>query len=242
MHQLGALLFKLDACMHQGGRQDVERVDQYQEPPLEPGLYVPRPRVTLFSHHGYLAHDVYPEGVADVVGYWAEDRILGGVAVFDRAAEERAPQEPPNVYFNACREHVTYRYFQLRDEQQQAMVDFLLAEDASRAQSPLPIIGDLNNRVRVDAHKAILHRRIYRDIWERVPPTPEQASFLDRRPQNGFDYPEHRDLLKSVNRTLGIQPPPRESREQDSGRAGPDDAKDAGSSGTGPTSGQNKDD
>src|SRR5690606_28522624 len=106
---------------------------------------------------------VYPESVADVVGYWAEDRILGGVAVFDRPAEERTPQQPPNVYLNACRDRVTYRYFQLRDEQQQAMVDFLLAEDTTgnRAQSPLPIIGDLSNRVRVDAHRAIMHRRIY---------------------------------------------------------------------------------
>ena len=231
MHQLGALLFRLDACMHQGGRQDVERADQYQEPPLAPGLFVPRPRVTLFSHHGYLAHDVYPEGVADVVGYWAEDRILGGVAVFDRAAEERAPLQPPNIYLNACRDHVTYRYFQLRDEQQQAMVDFFLAEDANRSPSPLPIIGDLSNRVRVDAHKAILHRRIYRDIWERVPPTPEQSRFLDGRPQNEFDYPENRGSLESINRTLGIRPPP----HAESGRPEPDDAP-------GPTSGQSRDD
>lgn len=132
MHQLGALLLRLDVYMHQGGRQDAERVHQHQEPPLGLDFFVPRPRVTLFSHHGYLAHDIYREGVADVVGYWAEDRILGGMAVFGRAAEQRAPQQPLNLHFNACREYVTYRYYQLRDEQQQAIADFFLAENASR--------------------------------------------------------------------------------------------------------------
>lgn len=236
MHQLGVLLFKLDACMHQGGRRDVERVTLYQEPPLEPGLFVPRPRVTLFSHHGYLAHDVYPEGIADIVGYWAEDRILGGVTVFDRPAEERTPQQPPNVYFNACRDDVTYRYFQLRDEQQQAVVDFFLADNASQTPYPLPIIGDRNNRVSVDSHIAILHRHIYRDIWERKPPGQEQVRAWERRPQNEFDYPEHRDLLDAVNRTLGLQPFPPESDGQSSSPHEHDEAKGSGSVGAVPGS------
>ncbi|KAH6886828.1 hypothetical protein B0T10DRAFT_607695 [Thelonectria olida] len=35
----------------------------------------------------YLNADVYPEGIADTVGTWAEDRVVGGVALFDRSAE-----------------------------------------------------------------------------------------------------------------------------------------------------------
>jgi hypothetical protein len=229
MHELGALLFNLDICMHQGGRREVHRVTQYQEP-AEPG-YAPDPApATLFGHHGYVHHDVYPAGVADIVGYWAEDRILGGVAVFDRPAEERSPQEPPNVYLNGCRFKATYRYFQLLDEQQQFLVDFFLAEHVSRAYCPLPIMVSKSNRVRVDFHEAILHRFIHRDVWECKPPSPEFVAFWGRRPQGEFDYPEHRDLLESVNRILGLQPPPYE----DSGRAEPDDAEDPGSSGTAP--------
>jgi hypothetical protein len=29
-------------------------------------------------------YDQYPDGLADVAGYWAEDRIFGGVVLFDR--------------------------------------------------------------------------------------------------------------------------------------------------------------
>jgi hypothetical protein len=31
-----------------------------------------------------MEHAQYPEGIADMVGYWAKDRILGGVVLFDR--------------------------------------------------------------------------------------------------------------------------------------------------------------
>jgi hypothetical protein len=212
MHQLGVFLYNLDICMHRGGRREVHRVTQYEEP-AQPGYAVDPAPATLFGHHGYPYHDVYPGGVADIVGYWVEDRILGGVAVFDRPAEERTPQQPPNGYFNACRRKATHRYFQLLDEQQQSLVDFFLAEDVSRVHCPLPIMVSKSNRVRVDFHEAILHRLIHRDIWESKPPSKEDVAFWGRRPQNEFDYPENRDLLESVNRTPGIQP---ETRGQDS--------------------------
>lgn len=113
--------------MHKG---DVESIDQWDEKPA--GLIqigeLPPPRPTLFNHFGYLDHDIYPNGVADMVGYWAENRILGGVTVFDRLAKERAPQFPPNVYFFSCRQQATTRYYQLRDDQQQRLLNFLLAK------------------------------------------------------------------------------------------------------------------
>ena len=40
--------------------------------------------LTLFWHAWYHDYDQYPEGLADVVGYWAEARIFGGVVLFDR--------------------------------------------------------------------------------------------------------------------------------------------------------------
>jgi len=220
MHQLGALLFNINERMHNGGRHDIERITRYREPPSSPGGVVAHLRATLFSHHGYLADDIYPEGVADVVGYWAEDRILGGVTVFDRPAEQRTPGEPPNAWFYGCRENVTYRYFQLLDEQQQAMVGFFLADNPSQATCPLPIIGDKNNRVRVDFWTALTERFIYRDIWERKPPTNESIRFWQRRPQNEFDYPEHRTLLEAVNKRLGIPPPSEQDRDVE-GRCDP---------------------
>lgn len=53
-------------------------------------------RPTLFSHHAHLDADVYPEDVADVAGYCADDCILGGVAVFDRRREGLTTLQVPN--------------------------------------------------------------------------------------------------------------------------------------------------
>ncbi|KAK4040822.1 hypothetical protein C8A01DRAFT_35194 [Parachaetomium inaequale] len=202
VHQLGALLFNLDVCMHRGGRPDIDRVTQFEEPPLMPG-WVEYPRRSPC--------------IADIVGYWAEDRIFGGVAVFDRPAEARGPQQPPNVYFNSPRRVVTFRYTQLLDEQQQSMVDFFLSENSSEENCPLPVLTDKRNRVRVDFDKAIMHRMIHRDAWECMPPSEEALRLHNKRPQNEFDYPEHRDLLEAVNRQLGIPPPKRHGGAQNGG-------------------------
>jgi hypothetical protein len=194
MHQIGTLLFQLELRMHDG---DIKRIDQWSEesPSGERGLPL---RPTLFSHHGYLDHDVYPDGVADVVGYWAEDRILGGVAVFDRASEQLAPQFPPNVYFHSCRQRATHRYYQLRDDQQQALLDFLLAENPAPSAAPIPILADDGNVVRVDQEQA-LARQLYRDVWERKPPTREYLKLVSSRPRSTVDYPEYKAFIKHIN-------------------------------------------
>lgn len=68
----------------------------------------------------------------------------------------------PNVYFHACHYGVTKRIFQLRDEQQQALTKFLLANIATppSGHCPLPIFGDGQNRVRIDVHE-FSYCRIY---------------------------------------------------------------------------------
>jgi len=201
MHEIGALLFQLGLRMHHG---DIVSIDQWNENPRGVAWVDIPPRVTLFSHHGYLAHDVYPDGVADIVGYWAEDHILGGVTVFDRQAEQRASRYPPNVYFHSCRAGVTNRYYQLRDEQQQALLEFLLADTQSdnSPTSLLPIVADKSNTVRVDEEKAIFSH-FYRDIWERKPPTQEYLKFLERAPKSVGDYPEYEAFFTHLNTNFG---------------------------------------
>lgn len=44
----------------------------------------PKPPETLFYHSEYKNKGAYPDGISDVVGYWAENRILGGVVLFGR--------------------------------------------------------------------------------------------------------------------------------------------------------------
>ncbi|KAM0425393.1 hypothetical protein ACHAPT_009450 [Fusarium lateritium] len=203
LHQIGVLLFQLDLRMHQG---NVDSIVNWRMPPVEGLVDVP-PRPTLFSHHAYLDADIYPEGVANIVGYWAEDRILGGVAVFDRGAEDLAAM--PNIYFHSCRRRQTHRVYQLRDEQQDALFRFLCAETDSPPPdpNPLPVLSGAQNRVRVDSEVAITHHSIYRDVWERKPITMEEALTLERRPKSDLDYPELAEEVFRINKQLGISLP-----------------------------------
>jgi hypothetical protein len=43
---------------------------------------------SAFFHTSYTCFDQYPRGLVDVVGYWAEGQIFGGVVVFDRGETE----------------------------------------------------------------------------------------------------------------------------------------------------------
>jgi len=55
-------------------------------PELSPGLILPPtpPLLAAFFHPYYQNSEQYPDGVADMVGYWAEYRLFGGVVLFDR--------------------------------------------------------------------------------------------------------------------------------------------------------------
>ncbi|KAF7551960.1 hypothetical protein G7046_g7564 [Stylonectria norvegica] len=89
LHQIGVLLFQLDLRMLRG---DIDGVLNWARPG-------DKPPPSLFAHGGHIDDDVYPEGVADMVGYWADPRILGGVALFDRS--KVAVDDLPNVYFHS---------------------------------------------------------------------------------------------------------------------------------------------
>ncbi|POR33444.1 Uncharacterized protein TPAR_06377 [Tolypocladium paradoxum] len=133
---------------------------------------------TLFQHPWYCYYDQYPQGVSDGVGYWAEARILGGVVLFDRRDPEADDGAEPNaIYFHSDRYQVTYRIYQLTDGQRQLLLNFLQSQDI-RPASPLPILCGDDNRIRVDPEEPIGETKIYRDIWERKPLTPNDP---DRR-------------------------------------------------------------
>jgi len=147
----------------------------------------------MFTHPDFIAVEQYPNGVADTVGYWAENRILGGVAIFDRSRDWNDDVPEPNVYFQCSRRRVTYRICQLLDDQQQMLMDFLLASDGvAVTPCPLPILPGAENRVRIDPVDAIPIRQVYRDVWEREPlRLPLYTGRLyDRCVVSSLDYPE----------------------------------------------------
>jgi hypothetical protein len=92
VHQLGVYLFQNIESLHKG-----EGVECWKPPPRWEEVYGSEPESksvlrewpcepfpTLFCMKHYYRYKKYPDGLADVVGYWVEDRILGGVTLFDR--------------------------------------------------------------------------------------------------------------------------------------------------------------
>ena len=82
VHDIAAQLFMLDTSLHK------DDGIAFWVPPEDDTVFwshFPKgPPPTLFRHEWYGDCDQYPDGVADMVGYWAEGRILGGVVLFDR--------------------------------------------------------------------------------------------------------------------------------------------------------------
>ncbi|KAK5662340.1 hypothetical protein OQA88_8249 [Cercophora sp. LCS_1] len=80
-HNIAVYLWNLDDGIHKHQVYEDWRDKPGQE--LLGRLIVYRGH-TPFYHNNYQDFDQYPNGLADLVGYWAEARIFGGVILFDR--------------------------------------------------------------------------------------------------------------------------------------------------------------
>ncbi|KAL1882860.1 hypothetical protein Daus18300_000498 [Diaporthe australafricana] len=140
-HEVAKYLYKLDSKGH-------------QDDDLPP---------TFFKHAYYFDYEQYPDGVVDMVGYWAESRILGGVILFDRKTEPASDA----VFIHPDREEATYRICELTGEQKTSLVRFLLAPLSENLRCPLPIASGAENTHRIDPEEPISWTGIYRDAWER---------------------------------------------------------------------------
>ncbi len=164
----------------------MEQVTSWESDPWGFGLHAHlRPGPTLLNHVAYNASDRYPDKDADIVGYWAENRVLGGVVIFDRSeswGDDDEGRPEPNVYLHSDRSGVTFRVWQLLDEQQQALVHFLTSP-AAAGTGPFPLSASEKNLKRFDPGIATRHK-VYRDIWERAE-TVETGCV-----RNALDYPE----------------------------------------------------
>lgn len=84
IHQIAVQIHHMRSDLH---KDDGILSFVYVPTDLLPGIrYKKEPPITFFEHHGFRDHDQYPQGVADMVGYWAENRILGGVVLYDRGS------------------------------------------------------------------------------------------------------------------------------------------------------------
>ena len=175
-------IFELDISLHKN-----DGITEWT-PPESKKLWWSRrpdgPEPTLFCHPWYTSYERYPKGVADMIGYWAENRILGGVVLFDRRDQGTSPDVDSNaVYFHSSQVDTTYRIYQLLSEQKPLLISFLTA-DLPLSTHPLPILGDESNRIRIDPEESTTSTGIYRDTWDRKELSPEEE---DRRLHCCFD-------------------------------------------------------
>lgn len=83
-HDIAATLWSLDDGAHKQAELETWLTSRLESGPLDEDEEFNLPPHTWFWHGGYVHHTQYPKGVADVVGYWAETQIFGGVVLFDR--------------------------------------------------------------------------------------------------------------------------------------------------------------
>ncbi|KAL1882967.1 hypothetical protein Daus18300_000605 [Diaporthe australafricana] len=209
IHQMAVLLYENNPDLSPESSSAVHRVHVW-EPPKGPDsewntwwqFHPHGPPPTLFHHTWYINHDHYPDGAADVAGYWAESRIIGGVVLFDRSGSD-----PDAVYLHPDRDQVTYRISKLTDEQKVTLVDFLTINRSQdkeleagytqddeggsfEGKCPLPILSNETNLHRVDPEEPFSVTGVYRDVWEREMPVPEwmgdgRASYYPTKADQG---------------------------------------------------------
>lgn len=88
VHSIATSLDMRANKLHQGNIAEAIAYQTVKEPFYEDNArWVPQTLEAfphLFFNVGYMNNKQYPFGIADMAGYWAEDRIFGGVVLFDR--------------------------------------------------------------------------------------------------------------------------------------------------------------
>lgn len=92
IHQIAVNLYQLDLDL--GNHKDLVTFTAPVDDKVFYSLYPDGKLPTLFIHKQYRDLQQYPNGAADIVGYWAEAQIFGGVVLFDRRKpSDREPHE-----------------------------------------------------------------------------------------------------------------------------------------------------
>lgn len=87
-HDIAVHLYQMDAEVHKHREHEQWLSEQLASLPENSHDRRLLPPPTLFFNGMYVEPSRYPNGLADVVGYWAETQIFGGVVLFDRGESE----------------------------------------------------------------------------------------------------------------------------------------------------------
>ncbi|KAG8158482.1 hypothetical protein KVR01_011604 [Diaporthe batatas] len=186
IHQLSVILYnKQDKCHVEAEIRSVTSWQRARRPSDTWTVHL-APWPTLFLNHEYLNYDQYPDGLADAAAYWAEDRIFGGVVLFERGESDT---ECKSIYFHSGRRKETVRAWKLPEHHLRALLVFLTSDSIGKGEDspcPIPISCERTNIHRVDSWDAMAARHIYRDPWERKVPLEKDVNSIR---YNDFDYP-----------------------------------------------------
>lgn len=201
VHQLAVLLFNTGTNLHPDGR-----IASWV-PPKDHVFWEINPEgawPTLFYHHWYTNHEEYPNGIADMVGYWAEARIFGGVVLFDRRNPDQDPAADTNaIWFHSDRAEVTYRIYQLLEEQKGKLLEFLMSDTPDL--TILPILGNEDNLDREDPEEPVERTGIYRHLTDRKPLDRDEFDGRLRDVWTRFEYPSRADFMRAQERAYDRQ-------------------------------------
>ncbi|RFU30809.1 hypothetical protein B7463_g5549, partial [Scytalidium lignicola] len=148
-------------------------------------------RPTDFMHEDYTAWQQYPQGISDMVGYWAEYHLFGGVVLFDRGESgvecKRALLHPVG----------RSRIFQLTESQilqfSKYVKQFADSPDGANIPTPFPFQAE-KYAYRVDPFDS-MSLNIFRNKYERIIPQDRQARCVQRL----ADFPDLADVLVQIN-------------------------------------------
>ncbi|EJP63474.1 uncharacterized protein BBA_07650 [Beauveria bassiana ARSEF 2860] len=171
------------------------------------------PLPTWLHVQWYKNYKHYTNGSSDMIGYWAENYIIGGILLFERRHESSGPFpeydadiDPDGVYIHSDRDRRTNRICKLLDTQKKEYLDFLQADtDDAAINSPLPLRPSDDSLDRVDPEEPALDTGIYRDSWERLPLLDHENDGRLRDVFTRSDYPRFSDSCESQERAVKRQ-------------------------------------
>ncbi|KAG6356487.1 hypothetical protein INS49_015875 [Diaporthe citri] len=184
-HDIAVHLYQMDGGVHKHWEHEeflAEKLESLPEKSLDRKVL---PLPTLFWNGRYVDSSRYPNGLADVVGYWAETQIFGGVILFDRGESE---EEMSNNAFikSSC-------FSDLRDSAM-AYTCTAAVEDALASPSHPPQKGNSKTCYDTYCRKAqtTINHHIFRNRHE-VPEGPRPGT---KDVINAYDWPERIEEIK----------------------------------------------
>ncbi|KKZ64472.1 hypothetical protein EMCG_09543 [[Emmonsia] crescens] len=191
-HEIAVYLYNV----YDGGLRKPDSAEVYRRMPKPSVLPLGKPQpmrlkpAELF-HPYYQNWQQYPHGKADIVGYWAEYRLFGGVVLFDRG---QTGSECKDMFIHPVGD---YNIFQLSDTQIENYMSFLFLDQthnlstSPKAPEHMRFKAEKYAR-RIEPYDAIVYLNIYRDKYERKIP--------ERRPRRCVVWAE--DVMPNYREAL----------------------------------------